>query len=92
MAAVICGLATAFSNSQRKSEASTISPQSEEPSFSEAPGRLLLQSRWSTTGYISSPEPNHGASRMPGVKWLKPVSLSQSWAREMRLLLDLLGP
>lgn len=92
MAAIICGLATAFSNIQRKSEASGVSPQSEELSFSEAPGKLLLQSHGSRTGYMSSPEPNHGARRMPGVNWLRPVSLSQSRAREMRLLLDLLGP
>lgn len=70
MAAIICGLAAAFSNIQRESEASGVSPQSEELSFSEAPGKLLLQSHGSRTGYMSSPEPNHGARRMPGVDWL----------------------
>lgn len=92
MGAAVSHPATVCDNGPRRREASGVSPKSEESSFPEAPGKLLLQSHWSRVGHMSNPEPNSGARGIPGVDWLRPVFLSQSWAREMRLLLDLIGP
>lgn len=44
--------ATACNNSQRKREASDMSPKSKESSFPEAPRKLGLQSHWPRVGYI----------------------------------------